>query len=99
MLASLLGQSSGARMAMIDSILETARRLQMDRFPRQLEDLRRSFMRDHPETAVGRDSARFDATVNSHTINMPSRFPDPRNLRAPANGQRPPIVKRIALRE
>ena len=82
-------------MAMIDSILETARRLQLDRHSRELDEFYRAFMRDHPDTRVGRDHGSFDATVNFHTINMPSRFPDARSPRGPARWLDHPLFKRV----
>ena len=83
-------------MAMIDLILETARRLGLEREPRGLTELHRSYLRDHPQTTVGRSQGSFDATLDFHCINMPSRFPKPREPRAPAAWMRRPLFKRVA---
>ena len=71
-------------MAMIDLILETAQRLGLAVAPRGLTDLHRAYLRDHPDTTVGRSQNSFDATLNYHVINMRSRFPKPREPRARA---------------
>ncbi len=82
-------------MAMIDLILETARRLGMDRAPRGLSELHRAYLRDHPDATVGRSEGSFSATLNYHTINMQSRFPKPQEPRAPASWLKRPAFKRV----
>ncbi len=83
-------------MAMIYLILETARRLGLDRAPRGLTELHRAYLQDHPGTTVGRSQGSFDATLNLHVINMRSRFPKPREPRARANWLSRPLFKRVA---
>lgn len=81
---------------MIDLILETAQGLGLAVAPQGLTDLHRAYLRNHPDTTVGRSQDSFDATLNYHVINMRSRFPKPREPRARANWLTRPLFKRVA---
>lgn len=82
-------------MPMIDLILKTARRMQLEREATGIGAFHRAYLRDHPNAGVGERADSFAAIVRYHTINLKSRFPDPKDVRARARWLDHPLFKRV----
>lgn len=76
----------------IDDILEVARSLTADRKDIPLIELREAYRRKFPG---GASDDSVDATLNSHCINMKSRFPKPKEPKATAPWLTRPLFKRV----
>src|SRR5437763_6647998 len=89
-----LEPSTGKR-NLIDLIVTVAYGIGADRHPVALGELHAAYLRAYPRVGKGASRASFDATVNYHTVNMRSRFPDARHPRKPAYWLSRPIFKRV----
>jgi hypothetical protein len=79
-----------------DLMVQVALRLGADRRPVSPTALHRTYLKEFPQTRVGRSIEGFAATLGYHCINTRSRFPDPADKRRPADWQRRPLFKRVA---
>lgn len=80
----------------IDLSIDAAHEIGADHSSVSLRDLHAAYLRANPGISKGKTLDSFGATINYHTINMPSRFPDPRNPHKPALWLSRPIFKRVA---
>lgn len=80
----------------IDLGIEVAREIGADKHSVSLAELHSAYLRVNPGIAKGKTLDSFGATINLHTINMPSRFPDPRNPHKPVSWLSRPVFKRVA---
>lgn len=80
----------------IDLAINAARDIGAEHFPVSLADLHAAYLRTNPGISKGTTLDSFGATINYHTINMRSRFPDPHNKRKLANWLSRPLFKRVS---
>ncbi len=81
---------------MIDLGLAAARAIGADHHPVSLADLHAAYLRANPGISKGSTLDSFGATLNYHTINMRSRFPEPRNKQQFTSWLTRPLFKRVA---
>jgi hypothetical protein len=81
-------------MTVIDRLEEVAREMGADRKVVTLAELCEVYRKRYPsEPGSGEDS--LAATLNMHTINMRSRFPNPREPKTPGPWLKRPLFKRV----
>lgn len=79
----------------INLSIDAARAIGADQHPISLADLHTAYLLANPGIGKGTTRNSFDATINYHTINMRSRFPDPRHKQMPAPWLSQPVFKRV----
>jgi len=80
----------------IDLSIDAAHEIGADQSPVSLADLHAAYLHANPGISKGKTLDSFGATINFHTINMPSRFPEPSNPCKPASWLSRPVFKRVA---
>ena len=80
----------------IDLSIDAAHEIEADQHPVSLADLHAAYLQANPGIAKGTTLDSFGATINYHTINMPSRFPDRNNPHKSASWLSRPVFKRVA---
>lgn len=79
----------------IDLSIEAAREIGADQHPVSLPDLHSAYLRANPGIGKGVTLDSFGATINYHTINMRSRFPERNNKQKIASWLTRPVYKRV----
>lgn len=79
----------------IDLSIEAAREIGADQHPVSLPDLHTAYLRANPGIGKGLTLDSFGATINYHTINMRSRFPERNNRQKIASWLTRPVYKRV----
>lgn len=79
----------------IDLAIDAAREIGAEHFSVSLAELHAAFLSANPGISKGTTLDSFGATINYHTINMRSRFPDRQNKQKSAPWQSRPVFKRI----
>jgi len=79
----------------IDLGIDAAHEIGADHHPVSLADLHAAYLRANPGISKGATLDSFGATINYHTINMRSRFPDRQNKQKSASWLSRPVFKRI----
>jgi hypothetical protein len=80
----------------IDLSIIAAHEIGADDHPISLAELHAAYLRANPGIGKGTTQDGFGATINYHTINMRSRFPDRNNKHKSASWQSRPVFKRVA---
>lgn len=80
----------------IDLSIDAAQKIEADQHPVSLADLHAAYLRANPGIGKGTTQDSFGATINYHTINMRSRFPDRSHKQKPASWLTRPVFKRVA---
>lgn len=78
----------------VDNAFLAAKRLGADRSPVAIAAMHRLYCETLPQNAPGRSPGSFHAAVGYHTINMRSRFPNPKAPRASASWINDPMFYR-----
>jgi len=80
----------------IDLSIAAAHEIGADQHSVSLADLHAAYLRANPGIGKGTTQDGFGATINYHTINMRSRFPDRNDKQKPASWLSRPVFKRVA---
>lgn len=80
----------------IDLSINAAREIGADQHPVSLADLHAAYLRANPGIGKGTTQDSFGATINYHTINMRSRFPNRSHKQKPTSWLTRPVFKRVA---
>ena len=80
----------------IDLSIAAAHEIAAEQHPVALTDLHAAYLRANPGIGKGTTQDGFGATINYHTINMRSRFPDRNNKQKSASWLSRPVFKRVA---
>jgi hypothetical protein len=80
----------------IDLSVAAAQEIGADQHPVMLADLHAAYLRANPGIGKGTTQDGFGATINYHTINMRSRFPERNNKQKSASWLSRPVFKRVA---
>jgi hypothetical protein len=80
----------------IDLSIKAAYEIGADLHPVTMADLHAAYMHANPGIGKGTTPDSFGATINYHTINMRSRFPDRNHKRKLTSWLTRPVFKRVA---
>ncbi|HEY7420072.1 MAG TPA: hypothetical protein VH593_33145, partial [Ktedonobacteraceae bacterium] len=79
----------------IDLGIAAAREIGADQHPVSLSELHTAYLHANPGIGKGLTLDNFGATINYHTINMRSRFPERNNKQKSASWLARPVFKRV----
>jgi hypothetical protein len=79
----------------IDLAFDAAHMIGADQRPVSLSELHEAYLQMNPSIGKGVTRESFGATINFHTINMRSRFPDANNKKRPAPWLSRPVFQRV----
>jgi hypothetical protein len=96
MVAASIPDTQRRNLNVIDLSIDAAREIGADQHPVSLADLHAAYLRANPGIGKGTTQDSFGATINYHTINMRSRFPDRGHKQKLASWLSRPVFKRVA---
>ncbi len=86
---------SQQKFTIIDLSIDVAHKIGANHHPVSLRELHDAYRNANPGISKGATLDSFGATINYHTINMRSRFPDPKNKQKQASWKSRPVFKRV----